>query len=353
MSTETSELAAPVVTESVVAPVTTEVTATESAVAGTVTSDVAAESNEHFEVALDPAGPAVFRPFRERIRKGIAWPSVTWLIFLHIGALAAPFYFTWKGVLLALILGWVTGGIGICLGYHRLLTHSSFTTFRPVRWVIALLGNLAGQGSPLMWVAQHRKHHAFSDKEGDPHSPWRYGDTVPALMKGLFYAHTGWLFDIEQTPRRKYAPDLIDDPSMRRVSRAFPLLVLASLLVPAALGGLLTWSWWGALTALFWAGLVRIALVHHVTWSINSICHVMGEHPFKSRDRSGNVWWLAIPSLGESWHNLHHADPTSARHGVERGQIDISARLIRWMELAGWVWDVRWPKAARLDSRRA
>jgi stearoyl-CoA desaturase (delta-9 desaturase) len=219
--------------------------------------------------------------------------------------------------------------------------------------MLAVAGTLAIEGPLDRWVADHRKHHAFSDKDGDPHSPWRFGESVPALMKGLFYAHMGWLFDIEQTSRRKYAPDLIDDPAMRRVSRAFPLIVLVSVFLPAVLGGLLTWSWWGALTAFFWAGLVRIALVHHVTWSINSICHVVGEHPFKSRDRSGNVWWLAIPSFGESWHNLHHADPTCARHGVEKGQIDLSARLIAWMEKAGWVWDVRWPKATRLDSRRA
>ena len=242
---------------------------------------------------------------------------------------------------------------GITVGFHRYFTHGAYKAKPWVRVMLAVAGTLAIEGPLDRWVADHRKHHAFSDKDGDPHSPWRFGETVPALVKGLFYAHMGWLFDIEQTSRRKYAPDLIDDPAMQRVSRAFPLIVLVSVFLPAVLGGLLTWSWWGALTAFFWAGLVRIALVHHVTWSINSICHVVGERPFKSRDRSGNVWWLAIPSFGESWHNLHHADPTCARHGVEKGQIDLSARLIAWMEKAGWVWDVRWPKATRLDSRRA
>ncbi len=180
----------------------------------------------------------------------------------------------------------------------------------------------------MRWVADHRRHHAFSDRDGDPHSPWRYGTSVGALAKGLFHAHMGWLFDYEQTNPRKYAPDLLADRDIAAVSRRFMRLVLVSLLLPAVLGGLLSWSWQGAVTAFFWASLVRISLLHHVTWSINSICHVMGEQPFRSRDQSGNVWWLAIPSFGESWHNLHHADPTCARHGVLRGQIDISARVI-------------------------
>ena len=152
---------------------------------------------------------------------------------------------------------------------------------------------------------------------------------MPALIKGLWYAHMGWLFDVEQTPQRKYAPDLLADRDIVRVTAPSRCLALASLACHRVLGGLLTWSWQGALTAFFWASLVRVGLLHHVTWSINSICHAIGERPFDSRDRAGNVWWLAVLSMGESWHNLHHADPTCARHGVLRGQIDSSARVIR------------------------
>ena len=255
---------------------------------------------------------------------------------------------------IALLVGFysLTAG-GITVGFHRYFTHGAFKAKRWMRIALGLAGSLAIEGPVDRWVADHRKHHAFSDKEGDPHSPWRFGESVPALMKGLFYAHIGWLFDIEQTSREKYCPDLLADRAIQRMSRNFGFLVLASVLLPGIIGGLITWSWWGFATGLFWGGFVRIALVHHITWSINSICHVMGESPFKSRDRSGNVWWLAIPSLGESWHNLHHADPTCARHGVQKGQIDISARLIRWFEKAGWVYDVRWPKADRLAARRA
>jgi stearoyl-CoA desaturase (Delta-9 desaturase) len=218
---------------------------------------------------------------------------------------------------------------------------------------LAVAGSLAIEGPVIRWVADHRRHHAFSDREGDPHSPWRYGETVPALAKGLLFAHMGWMFDVEQTNPRRYAPDLLKDRDLVRISRLFPAFVAASLLLPALLGGLLSGSWQGALTAFFWASLVRVSLLHHVTWSINSICHAMGEQPFKSRDRSGNVWWLALLSNGESWHNLHHADPTCARHGVLRGQIDSSARMIWIFERLGWATDVRWPREDRLAARRA
>lgn len=241
---------------------------------------------------------------------------------------------------------------GITIGFHRYFTHGSFKAKRPLRIALAVAGSMAVEGPLVRWVADHRKHHRFSDAEGDPHSPWKYGETVPALLKGLWWAHMAWMFDEEQTPQQKYAPDLIKDPAIRRISRQFVLWTIVSLGLPPLIGGLVTMSWWGAFTAFFWASLVRVALLHHVTWSINSICHAVGKRPFKSRDRSGNVWWLAVLSCGESWHNLHHADPTSARHGVQRGQIDSSARIIRWCEQLGWAYDVRWPSAERIDARR-
>jgi stearoyl-CoA desaturase (delta-9 desaturase) len=210
---------------------------------------------------------------------------------------------------------------------------------------------MAIQGPVVRWVADHRKHHKFSDRDGDPHSPWRYGNDLRALTKGFLHAHMMWLFDTEQTPQRKYAPDLMKDPDVVRISKMFPLLVAVSVGLPLVLGGLITWSWQGALTAFFWGSLVRIGLLHHVTWSINSICHTIGARPFVSRDKSANVWWLAIPSMGESWHNLHHADPTCARHGVMRGQVDSSARVIWLMEKLGWVYDVRWPVKDRIESK--
>jgi len=214
-------------------------------------------------------------------------------------------------------------------------------------------GGLAVQGSPTQWVADHRRHHAFSDREGDPHSPWRYGQTVRGLAKGMVFAHLGWLFDRELTNRSRFAPDLLADRDIQLVDRLW--LPVVSLLAPGLAGGLLSWSWHGVLTGLFWGGLVRIAMLHHVTWSINSVCHVIGQRPFRtrdSRDRAANFWPLAIASFGESWHNSHHADPTCARHGVLRGQVDISAGVIRLFERLGWARDVRWSQPDRLAARR-
>ncbi len=241
---------------------------------------------------------------------------------------------------------------GITVGFHRYFTHGSFKAKRPLRIALAIAGQMAIQGPVTRWVADHRRHHAYSDEEGDPHSPWRYGGGVKGLTKGLFHAHVGWLFDTEQTDQKRFTPDLLADRDVVKVSRQFPVWVAVSLLAPAVLGGLLSWSWIGVLTAFFWASVIRVGLLHHITWSINSICHTWGQRPFQTKDRAVNVWWLAAISGGESWHNLHHADPTCARHGVDKGQVDTSARIIRWFEVAGWAWDVRWPKAERLDKRR-
>jgi stearoyl-CoA desaturase (delta-9 desaturase) len=257
----------------------------------------------------------------------------------------------WHDVVITMVM-YTVAGHGITVGFHRCFTHGSFKPARPLRIALALAGSLAIEGPVIRWVADHRRHHAFSDREGDPHSPWRYGETVPALLRGLWWAHTGWLFDVEHTSRTKYAPDLMADKDLRRVDAAFPALIAVSVLTPAIVGGLWSMSWQGAATAFFWGSLVRIGLLHHVTWSINSICHAIGERPFASRDRSANVWWLAVLSMGESWHNLHHADPTCARHGVDPGQLDSSARVIWAFEKLGWASNVRWPRSERLDGKR-
>ncbi|MFB9237230.1 acyl-CoA desaturase [Plantactinospora siamensis] len=258
----------------------------------------------------------------------------------------------WTDVAIALAWYYVSG-VGVTAGFHRYFTHGSFKAKRWLRVTLAVAGSLAVQGSIVQWVADHRRHHMFSDVEGDPHSPWRFGNSFWGLTKGLFHAHVGWLFRRELSNRERFAPDLLADKDIRRVDKMFPLLVLISTLGPALMGGLLTWSWQGALTAFFWAGLVRIALLHHVTWAINSVCHVYGERPFEVRqgDRAANFWPLAILSFGESWHNLHHADPTSARHGVLRGQIDTTARVIWIFEKMGAAYNVRWPKPERIAAK--
>ncbi|HTR70527.1 MAG TPA: fatty acid desaturase [Mycobacteriales bacterium] len=259
----------------------------------------------------------------------------------------------WHALVIAAVM-YAISGHGITIGFHRHLTHGAFKAKRALRVALAVAGSLAIEGPVIRWVADHRRHHAFSDQAGDPHSPWRYGENVRALVKGLWFAHVGWMFDVEQTNHERFAPDLLADRWIARVSKAFPWLSAVSLLLPAAIGYAWSgWRWQGAVIAFFWASLVRVALLHHVTWSINSICHAIGTRPFSVRDRSANVWWLAIPSMGESWHNLHHADPTAARHGVLPGQLDSSARIIWMLEKLHLISDVRWPSAERIAGKRA
>jgi stearoyl-CoA desaturase (Delta-9 desaturase) len=244
-------------------------------------------------------------------------------------------------------------GFGVTAGFHRCLTHRSFTAKPALRAALAIAGSLSFQGDVTGWVAVHRRHHAFSDRPGDPHSPYRYGTGPAGQLRGALHAHMGWLLRHDPTSRQAYAPDMLADPAMRAISAAFPALCVASLAAPFgigwAIGGLR-----GALLALLWAGLVRVFLLHHVTWSTNSLCHILGNRPFTTRryDRATNLWPLAVLSLGESWHNMHHSDPSCARHGVDRGQLDLSAELIRVFERAGWATAVHWPAAARLEQHR-
>jgi stearoyl-CoA desaturase (delta-9 desaturase) len=269
----------------------------------------------------------------------------------NLGAVFVPII----GVLLAIVLLWnswvdwidlailaalyVLTAMGVTVGFHRLLTHRSFQVHRPTQYVFAVLGSLAVQGSVMDWVADHRKHHAHTDKEGDPHSPHvGHGSG----LKGLWHAHSGWLMKTHgQADWKRYAKDLYEDHGMRVIGRRFPYIVLLSLVIPTVLGYVLHgFTLEGAIRGYIWGGLVRIFLVHHVTWSVNSICHFFGRRRFDVEDHSTNVAWLAIPSFGESWHHNHHAFPRSATHGLGRWEIDLSALLIRGMRRAGLAWDV-------------
>jgi len=288
------------------------------------------------------------------------WPqqiSLTTFLVLPFVALVAAVPLTWgwgmswRDVAIAVVMYYVSG-LGVTIGFHRYLTHRAFKAPRAVRIGLAIAGSMALQNTAVNWVADHRRHHRFSDRDGDPHSPWRYGTSLKALTKGFFYSHVGWLYDWEKTDARRFAPDLVSDPDIMWVSRTFPLWAAVSLLLPPLVGGLWAWSWKGALTAFIWASLVRVGLLHHVTFAINSVCHITGRRPFRTKDRSQNVWWLAVLSFGESWHNFHHAEPSSARHGVRLLEFDTSAVLIKVMEKLGWVSDVRWPDRSTIARRR-
>ncbi len=272
----------------------------------------------------------------------------------NLGAVVLPFLAT----LAAIVLLWnrfvsvadlviaavmyMATAIGITVGFHRLLTHRSFQTSKPLEYTFAVLGSMAVQGPVISWVADHRKHHAHTDSEGDPHSPHvGHSSGLGGVAAGLWHAHAGWLMSTQgRADWKRYAADLNEDQGMRFIARQFVPLVLLTLLLPALAGYIATGTLAGAATGLLWGGLVRIFFVHHVTWSVNSVCHYFGTRRFSTDDRSTNVFWLALPSLGESWHHNHHAFPRSAVHGLQRWEVDPSALIIAALERVGLAWNV-------------
>lgn len=273
--------------------------------------------------------------------------------------IAAAIWFLWnRGVHpvdLWLLLGfYVACGLGITVGFHRLFSHKSFETAAPLRALWAILGCMAMQGPLTQWVTDHRKHHALSDQPGDPHSPHaERGDTLAQRILGLWHSHVGWLFSTKGLERGlHYGRDLYEDRLIRWIDRLYLLWVALTVGLPFLAGYLVGGTWQRGLEAMVWGGLVRIFLFQHVTFSINSICHFFGTRPFQTRDESRNVWLLALPSFGESWHNGHHAFPASAVHGLLRRQIDLSALVIRGMERLRLAWDVKRPDALQVERRR-
>jgi stearoyl-CoA desaturase (delta-9 desaturase) len=248
---------------------------------------------------------------------------------------------------------YVLSGLGVTVGYHRLFTHQSFKATPRLRAAFAAAGSLAVEGSVISWVANHRRHHAYADKDGDPHSPHLdEGEGLAGIVKGLWHAHVGWLFSSEKTEWSRWAPDLMKEKRMVQIDRAFPRLVVASFVAPAVVGLAMTQSLGGMVTAFLWGSLVRIFMLHHVTWSINSICHFYGKREFETTDYSTNNWVLSVISFGESWHNTHHAFPTSAVHGLGRWQVDISGFVIRSLERIGFARDVKVVSDKQLLSKR-
>jgi stearoyl-CoA desaturase (delta-9 desaturase) len=271
----------------------------------------------------------------------------TAVIGVPVVALGCAGWLAWGGSLhwhdlVVLAITYALTGAGITVGYHRLFTHRSFATTRAVRAILAVLGSMAVEGSVIEWVATHRKHHSFSDRPGDPHSP--HADRQPGwrgALSGLVHAHVGWMFrGKDMANPLRYAKDLVADRDIRFISRTFPLWVVAGLALPFGLGVALTGSIVGGLTGLLWGGAVRIFLLHHATFSINSLCHFFGRSPFGTGDESRNLAWLAPITFGEAWHNNHHAFPTSARHGLRRGQLDPGAWLITTLERCHLAWSV-------------
>ena len=270
--------------------------------------------------------------------------TVTVLPILALGVVAwqvwADFLY-WSDLVVFAVM-YVGTGLGITVGFHRLLTHRAFKTKRWVRATFAILGSAAIEGPVISWVADHRKHHNYSDKPGDPHSPHvDHGHGLKGALKGLLHAHVGWLFiHTERGLKSRYAPDLLKDPVVSFINRTFVLWVAAGLVVPFFLGWAIGGSLATGLTGLLWGGAVRMLVLHHATYSINSLCHFFGRRRFETGDESRNVWWLSFFTFGEAWHNNHHAFPTSARHGLQRWNFDPSAWVIWALEKTGLAWDV-------------
>lgn len=259
-------------------------------------------------------------------------PTAAVLGTVHVGALLAPWYFSWSGLFLCLLLYTATC-LGITLGYHRLLTHRSFKARRWLEIVLAALAGLACQGGPVTWVAIHRMHHAKADKHGDPHG----------ANHGFWWAHMGWMLTrpphkLDPTMRERMCGDLLRDPVLRVLDQGHFLWAALSGLLLYAIGG---WSW------LLWGGCARLALTYHATWLVNSAAHMYGYRSHSTGDLSTNCWWVAMLTFGEGWHNNHHAFPASARHGLGRWEIDLSYLLLRAMERFGWVSDLKGVPSSR------
>lgn len=273
-----------------------------------------------------------------------------------IGVIAAPFFtwgwgFHWSD--LGLLLGmYFFTALGITVGFHRLFVHRSFETYMWIKFIWAVLGSMAVQGSLFQWVAMHRRHHQHSDTPEDPHSPQHGGEGILGLIRGFWHAHIGWFFMPDPPDLDRYIGDLKQSPTLTFASRFFPLWILIGLVIPAVLGGLITMSWAGVWTGLIWGGLVRIFLVHHVTWSVNSACHLWGLQPFGSDDMSRDNIVFGILAMGEGWHNTHHAFPTSARHGLRWWQIDVSYLVIRTMAFLGLAWNLKLPTKEAQEKAR-
>jgi stearoyl-CoA desaturase (Delta-9 desaturase) len=256
--------------------------------------------------------------------------------------------FTW--VDLGLLLGmYLVSGLGITVGFHRLFSHRAFETNAVVQFVLAAMGSMAVQAPLLKWTAVHRFHHQHSDREEDPHSPHNHGTGLSGLLRGAWHAHLGWVFKPERELDH-YVKDLRQSKVLRTAHALFPVWIAGSLLIPAVLGGVLTGSWMGAVFGLVWGGLARICLIHHVTWSVNSVCHIWGRQPFRGGDHSRNNFLFGILALGEGWHNNHHAFPTSARHGLQWWQFDLSYWVIRGLALVGLAWKVKVPGHRELEK---
>ena len=288
-------------------------------------SEDSKSAGENYDVAIEETN---------RWKRGLEWPATIWIVGVHLGALAAPFCFSWGGLGIAIVLSWAMGSLGICLGFHRMLTHGSFETYRPVRWFLATVGTLAGEGPPIMWVAAHRKHHIHSDQDEDPHTP----------MHGGWWSHVLWMLPKHETRYwsemyRRYAPDMLNDKYIRFLNKNFLWLQVAMGLTLFSAGWLISGVGL-AVSFLVYGLFVRAVYVLHITWFVNSASHIWGYQNYQTDDNSRNNWWVGLLAFGEGWHNNHHADQRRARHGHRWWELDVTYLTLWLMERTGLAWNV-------------
>lgn len=300
---------------------------------------------------------AMLSPAERRVRRLNLIAVITPMVGLGAAMwLAWGSAFNWTQAIIFVVMVEATA-LGVTAGYHRLFTHRAFATVGWIKYALGALGSMSVQGTVLEWCAIHRVHHQHSDDHDDPHSPHSHehgswGEGMAGLVRGFWHAHTGWLFRGRQRGLGKYVRDLSSDPVTLAVNRDFRWWVYAGLVIPAVAGGVLEGTWWGAYMGFLWGGLVRILFVHHVTWSINSVCHLWGTRAFRTGDESRNNAFIGVLTLGEGWHNNHHAFPTSARHGLAWWQLDVTYGFIRGLEMVGLAWNVRRPDVGRVEAKR-
>lgn len=300
-----------------------------------------------------PADITVNSPAFQKLQKRVAAATIILPFLGTLIALGLLFWVPISAVDIALLLVmYVATTLGVTVGFHRQFAHRSFKAAPALRVTLAILGSMAAQGNLIYWVATHRRHHQYSEGEGDPHSPYVHDGKLLSRLRGLWHSHLGWMLDSQMTNTVKFTKDLMRDPAIRRVNDLYALWVVLGLLLPAAIGGLLTMSWMGALTGFLWGGVVRMFLAHHAMWTSGSTAHLIGTRPFSTRDMSTNNALLAVPNLGEAWHNNHHAFPSSAIFGLHWWQIDIGGMFIRLCAALGWAWDVRKPSKAMIADKK-
>lgn len=308
---------------------------------------------------LDSENPvkAHAEPFTGTVAQKVTMSIAVFLPLIGTAvAIAWMWQYGWMGWMYLVLMmgGWYLTGMGITIGFHRLLTHRSFECHPAVRWFWTAAGACAIEGSPLLWCAIHRRHHQLSDEEGDPHSPHLHDGSIKGILKGFYHAHTGWLFrEYWEPPRyKRYVPDLLNDKICMHVDKWYLVYVVASFVAPAAIAGLVTMSWSGLWLGLLWGGFARMLFTQHITWSINSFCHIFGKRDYESGDQSTNNVLFGFVGHGEGWHNNHHAFPTSARHGLKWWQFDASWVVIRGLEMCGLVWSVKTPSPRAMENKR-